>query len=426
MTAPNHVAGGIVFTGLFASLFTINIFANPFYIIITILSCLIPDIDHTKSLIGKLFYPIAKWLSINYGHRTITHSLIFITGITIISVFIEKIFGNNLEISLIIFFGILSHLILDMITLQGIPLFYPFKKNPCVLPANPDLRIRSGDLKSEGIAFFIFAVLTIFMQDLFYQGFWSKLNNQFGDFKHIQKEFKENKNQLILAYNYNIYQNQFKGKGTLINIDNDNLYILQNDKLNTITNNSEGLKINLLKTTKTNKKTILKNYEINNISIDSLNKILKNQFIQEIAINSNFPINLNNQVITNKKTIKLKNQFNIQINTTFNDSLVIDKKNKINELKIQITSEKEKLINSNKKYYQYKNQLVAEKIKLNQTNNLYELNEIKNNIIFLENFLEKNNLIENLTINQLETNLIEIKNKEITKINLTGIIKTLE
>ena len=167
MTAPNHVAGGIVFTGLFASLFTINIFANPVYIIITIVSCLIPDIDHTKSLIGKMFYPVAKWLSVNYGHRTITHSLLFITSISIISIFIEKIFSNNLEISLIIFFGILSHLILDMVTLQGIPLFYPFKKNPCVLPANPDLRIRSGDIKAEGIAFFIFAVLTIFMQDLF-------------------------------------------------------------------------------------------------------------------------------------------------------------------------------------------------------------------------------------------------------------------
>lgn len=426
MTAPNHVAGGIVFTGLFSSLFTINIFANPIYIIITIVACLIPDIDHTKSLIGKIFYPISKWLSINYGHRTITHSLIFISSITIISVFIEKIFSNNLEISLIIFFGILSHLILDMVTLQGIPLFYPFKKNPCVLPANPDLRIRSGDIKSEGIAFFIFAVLTIFMQDLFYQGFWSKLNNQFGDFKHIQKEFKENKNQLILEYDYNIYQNEYKGKGKLINIDKDNLYILENNELKIINNISEGLQIKLLKTDKTKTKTIIKNYQINEIEIDSINKILKNKFLQEININTNFPINLKNNEIINKKTIKLKNQFNIQIFTNYNDSLKNNKENKILELKNKIEKEKENLINSNKKYYQYQNKLISEKIKLKQNKNNYEINEIKNNIIELENYLNKNNLTENLTIKQFEINLLELQKQELPKIKITGIIKTLQ
>ena len=235
MTAPNHVAGGIVFTGLFTSLFSINIFENPINIIITIIASLLPDIDHTKSLIGKLFFPIAKWLSINYGHRTITHSLIFITSITIISVFIEKIFSNNLEISIILFFGILSHLIFDMVTLQGIPLFYPFKKNPCVLPANQDLRIRSGDIKAEGIAFFIFAVLTIFMQDLFAQGFWSTLNNKFGDITHIEKEFKENTKLLELEYNYNIYQNNYKGKADLYNIDKNYLYCMNENNLIKIT-----------------------------------------------------------------------------------------------------------------------------------------------------------------------------------------------
>jgi len=65
MTAPNHVTGGIVFTGLFCSFFSVNIFANPLFIGMTIFGSLLPDIDHTKSWIGKLFYPIAKWLSVN-------------------------------------------------------------------------------------------------------------------------------------------------------------------------------------------------------------------------------------------------------------------------------------------------------------------------------------------------------------------------
>ena len=106
MTAPNHIAGGIVFTGLFCSFFSINIFANPIYISVTILGSLLPDIDHTKSWIGKSVYPIAKWLSRNYGHRTITHSIFFLIGIYLISLFVENNFREDYSISTIIFFSV--------------------------------------------------------------------------------------------------------------------------------------------------------------------------------------------------------------------------------------------------------------------------------------------------------------------------------
>ena len=106
MTAPNHVTGGMVFTGLFCSLFSINIFSSPLFISICLMGSLLPDIDHTKSIIGKAFYPLAKWLSVNYGHRTITHSLIFLVGITVFSMFLEAIFSDNYSVSIIFFFSV--------------------------------------------------------------------------------------------------------------------------------------------------------------------------------------------------------------------------------------------------------------------------------------------------------------------------------
>jgi inner membrane protein len=48
MTAPNHITGGIVFTGLFCSFFHKYICKSVF-ISATILGSLLPDIDHTKS-----------------------------------------------------------------------------------------------------------------------------------------------------------------------------------------------------------------------------------------------------------------------------------------------------------------------------------------------------------------------------------------
>ena len=135
MTVYNHIAGGIVFTGVFSSLFNVNIFESKYTIALTVFACILPDIDHTKSLIGKLFFPLSKYLSVRFGHRTITHSLIVFLPLVFLVHFLEKFYLNTSEYYLIFLFGYLSHLILDMITIQGIPLFYPFNKNPCVIPS---------------------------------------------------------------------------------------------------------------------------------------------------------------------------------------------------------------------------------------------------------------------------------------------------
>ncbi len=110
MTAPNHIIGGIVITGLFGSFLKLNILANPIFNASTILGSLIPDIDYTKSTIGKIFRPISKYLNRRFGHRTVTHSILAMysgrewinTGYSIgggqISSYISKVrFTNELE-----------------------------------------------------------------------------------------------------------------------------------------------------------------------------------------------------------------------------------------------------------------------------------------------------------------------------------------
>src|SRR5690554_4670585 len=157
MTTPNHLAGGIVITGVFCSLWNINIFGNPYFITATVFGSLLPDIDHTKSIIGKAFYPLAKWLSVRFGHRTFTHSLLFLFSVYLILLILENLKIINVanhEISIILFFSVFSHLLLDMFTIQGVPLLYPFWRNPCVIPGNPDFKIKTGNVKQEGIFFF--------------------------------------------------------------------------------------------------------------------------------------------------------------------------------------------------------------------------------------------------------------------------------
>src|SRR5215210_3117186 len=154
MSGPNHVVGGIVFTVIYLSMFDTNILSKPLYLGMTAFFAVLADVDHTRTPIGKLFYPIAKYLDKKHGHRTLTHSLIFyFVGILTVGL-IEVLLNNKTGVYFQIFiwsYG--SHLIFDMLTKQGVPLLYPFKKNPCVMPANPDFRFRSSDIKTEAMLF---------------------------------------------------------------------------------------------------------------------------------------------------------------------------------------------------------------------------------------------------------------------------------
>jgi inner membrane protein len=426
MTAPNHITGGIVFTGLFCSFFSINIFASPVFISATILGSLLPDIDHTKSWIGKSVYPIAKWISRNYGHRTITHSIFFLIGIFLISIFIENNFRADYSISTILFFSVLSHFIFDMVTLAGIPLFYPFYKNPCVLPANPEMRIRSGNIRQEGIILFMFCFLTFFMQDLFANGFWSTINNNFNDVKHQIKEYKKSPNVLTIDYNYNIYQTNYKGKGTYIQASENEIFILSQNKLLTLKKDTPGLKIILLKTSKTNSKIHENKIEINNLKESELNSLLKNKFIAAATIYSNFGTALKNNPLEIKKKFDIENKYNLAFISHLQDTLIVKREKLVADLELKLKSEENQLINDNKSYYLELAELQEEKNKLKLNLPDYELNETTKKIIELENKVQNYKPKTNLMIGEYKKQLQKVKNDHIGNITYSGQINYIE
>lgn len=200
MQGYNHIAGGIAFTGIFVSFADVNIFEKPEYLAATWTFSLLPDIDHTKSLIGKAFYPVAEYLHRNFGHRTITHSLACYFALLAIVSGVERIFHTSSEFTLIFGFAYFSHLIFDMCTKSGIPLFYPFSKRPAVLPANPDFRISSSDFRAEAIIFVCFCVLIFLCQPLFAQGFWTSYNKAFLTGEHVDREFTKSKDLLFIKF----------------------------------------------------------------------------------------------------------------------------------------------------------------------------------------------------------------------------------
>lgn len=200
MTGINHKAGGLTFTATFCSFFDVNILADWRYIVFTLFFSLLPDIDHNKSIIGKIFRPISGWLSTRYGHRTVTHSLAFYLSVVLFVAFTDRLFRPDFTYTLICAFALASHLIFDMCTVQGIPLFYPFSKRPCVLPGNPNLRLSSSNIKGEAVVFMFFCAGFFFNQPLFENGFWSQYNKVFLDYEHISREVAAAPDVLEVTY----------------------------------------------------------------------------------------------------------------------------------------------------------------------------------------------------------------------------------
>lgn len=141
MNNKTHKIGGVC-SGLIAStlLFSNNfgvegLLSSTLIVSGATIGSLAPDVDHPESKVGRKFIlkPISIFINKVFGHRTITHSVvmsIFMTIILLSSTLLFTGISNFIYSNIIIGFcvGWFSHLLLDLLTVKGIPVFYPFIK----------------------------------------------------------------------------------------------------------------------------------------------------------------------------------------------------------------------------------------------------------------------------------------------------------
>jgi inner membrane protein len=111
MLYKTHIAGGII-AGLLVGF-------NPVGIIISGASSLLPDIDSPHSFAGRRIWPISALIQHTAGHRGCFHSLLAAVIIYFFSIILIP------KYALYIFVGYLSHLFLDALNPEGVPLLWP-------------------------------------------------------------------------------------------------------------------------------------------------------------------------------------------------------------------------------------------------------------------------------------------------------------
>lgn len=409
MSGPNHIAGGIVFTGIYLSMFDTNIYSQPHYLFFTAFFSLLPDIDHTKSLIGKPFFPIAKYLDKKFGHRTITHSLLCYFVLAVFIGMIEKVWFDTRTITQIFIWAFGSHLILDMVTIQGVPLLYPFMKNPCVIPGNPKFRFKSLDFKVESIAFVIFIMLMFTCKDLFENGFWNTYNRTWSSVKSLYTESLLYDKAIDVNYNFQLNNVTQKGKGILVEAHEDyailfNKQFLRVEKDNRIIN---------LTPVRTNKILILKNETFTNVSFDSLEKIISNKPIISLKLQSVLPISFNKEnKPQSSNSIELEYIYNPVLISQDIDSLDLTTAKEIELTKQELSNNQSQLAIFQAQQIQYENQ---------KKEAFQKFVEVQNNINSSELAVKEKAIKELPAAKAKYEQFNQIKNQPVNQINAINI-----
>lgn len=120
MTGNTHIVGGIAASLAFAQ---VSHYDPVILLGAGVVGALIPDICHGGSTIGRKLPIISKVINTIFGHRSFTHSLLFLILIGVLL----TTFMKNESVTAGILVGMVSHYILDMATKNGIKLLFPLK-----------------------------------------------------------------------------------------------------------------------------------------------------------------------------------------------------------------------------------------------------------------------------------------------------------
>lgn len=138
MKGKTHIAGGIaigylVFNNI--EILNVNLSDEKTLFLATIgltLGALFPDIDHKNSTILNKVKSIGNIISKIFKHRGFTHSILGSIIITILFAWLFSSSGIDKTFNIIliksIYIGIISHILLDMLTPSGVSLLYPYDK----------------------------------------------------------------------------------------------------------------------------------------------------------------------------------------------------------------------------------------------------------------------------------------------------------
>jgi inner membrane protein len=156
MKGPTHIVGGLAAAAFAVKVLSLHTQEPIIYYSAALFGSIIPDICHPKSMIGRTVPLLSNMLSRLFGHRSITHSLLFVF---LIYWGMEQLaFQGSTDFQLGVTVGVISHIILDLLTPQGTKLFYPIKSTIRI-----PFYVRTGSVIGETTVMAFLLVMAIYL-----------------------------------------------------------------------------------------------------------------------------------------------------------------------------------------------------------------------------------------------------------------------
>jgi inner membrane protein len=145
--------------------------SDPISVAIAAAASQLPDVDTTKSIAGRIVWPLANWLEQKYPHRSVTHSFVA-TGAMAIAGLPLGHWGNWHWWGCLTI-GYFAGWFADSFTRSGVEAFWPGTAR-LVIPGNPRARLTSGS-KAEYWLLGITMALALTMLNLNSEGGFTEL-----------------------------------------------------------------------------------------------------------------------------------------------------------------------------------------------------------------------------------------------------------
>ena len=201
MIAPTHITFAEFIYLLILT--TTGIPLSPANAIATGVASVMADVDTEASTIGKILPFISRRIERRYGHRTLTHSILFCVLLSIVTLpllwldLFHRLVGGNFLVCLLC--GYISHPLLDTMTIHGTKLLYPFSNAKCVFPLEVNsphrYRIQTGSKqdKALGVIFLLACLPTYLVAHQGYERFirytQKNVESAVRDYNEFSKEY---------------------------------------------------------------------------------------------------------------------------------------------------------------------------------------------------------------------------------------------
>ena len=201
---------------------------DPFVLLLAGAVSLLPDIDSSKSVYGKILFPLSRLIERHFPHRTFTHSF-FMTAILAIGAIPLAFEGTEFYFAALI--GFFCGWFLDVFTKAGVSAFYPMSMARLVIPANPALRLSTGS-KNEWLFSVIFLALFVISFQLHSSGgvmqiFTSLLAQPTGVAELYLAH--SNKNRVYVNLSGQTSAGQISGRFEVVSLLSNNTFLIRRD-----------------------------------------------------------------------------------------------------------------------------------------------------------------------------------------------------